>query len=517
MARTAQTAGLSRRDIYHTQAFTDHAGQSATRVRRSSPDEPIPTDFHAKPVFVFQVYITIPLDLEERSAKRSRIASSSSAAEPTLLTDLVDYIGLSVADGAQRPQPIWEIYAEQQGIFECVEHQRREIAYRKARREDPSIPPIPKVLPSVYTRDKTGFVIVIDSDNFMAGLIPPASEGGDQGPLWVSMDRKFPSQISWEPRLRLEADPETMASGIFGPPEVPTVLPQRVDATFQRIQRLNEMHSNMGMMYFSSCTPSDPPSSVQGTMDVCWDEDEGAPDDEGATYTEDAITTLRNLAARLSLDDFNVSRLNTTDIIITNVDGSSEPDLRYVIYVPFLHLPGMGDTLEQAANAFTHEVTSRFSEKKTVSFEFCKPPSKSLSSILKAQREKDEPEDYIGALTTFPNDEGSTRIRAHPIALTEHANENDPARVGFEPYRTFIVVLERPDFSQVEGSVLFLLADGGKHKPSADSELPQSMKPEFHDYVEMQLWRCAGMDEVARRLQMVWGGVRWEQGAEEES
>ena len=51
---------------------------------------------------------------------------------------------------------------------------------------------------------------------------------------------------------------------------------------------------------------------------------------------------------------------------------------------------------------------------------------------------------------------------------------------------------------------MFLLADGGKAKPNVDGEdLPPSMKPELQNYVEIELWRCAGMDEVARRLQMV--------------
>lgn len=524
MVRTAQTAGLSQQQsIYHTQAFTDHAGQAATRVRYSGPSEPIPSDFHAQPIFTFQIYTTVSLDLDERSAKRSRTAGSSSDGERTVLTDLINYVGLQVASEAQRPPPLWEIYAEQPSVFTCVEHQRREIAHRKAQREERGNPPIPKVVQGPHGGDKAGFLIIIDSHKFKAGALPPADEDGAQGPLWVHFERKFPPAISWEPRLRLEADPETMQSGIFGPPEPPTVLAERIDATFQRIQRSTEMRSDLGMMYFASCNPSDPPPSVQEMMDVGWNEDEGTPEAERARSSGDASATLQSLAARLSVDDFNIHEPAATDVVISNTTGTPEPDLRYVIYVPFLHQPGMGDKLEQVAKAFTQQITSRLSGQKTISFEFYKPPSKDLSSVLAVHREKCQSENYIGALTTFPNksgehsEESSSRVRAYPIARTEHAVENDPVNVPFEPYRTFAVVLERPDFSREEGCVLFLLADGGKPKPNADQDLPPSMKPELQNYVEMELWRCPGMDEVTRRLQMVWGGVKWEQGAEVES
>ncbi|KAF1356706.1 hypothetical protein BDV97DRAFT_342474 [Delphinella strobiligena] len=512
MVRTAQTAGLSERDIYHIQNFVDHAGQPATRIRHSSRNEPIPTDYHAQPVFTFQVYTTFSLDLDERPAKRGFNAFD---AERTILTDLIDYVGSLVAGNAQRPEPLWELYTDQQGAFECVEHQRREIAHRKSKRDDKSIPPIPQVVESLASDDKTGFIIVIDSDNFKVG------QNGAQGPLWVHFERRFPSKISWEPRLRLDDDPDIPDNGIFGSLQALKILPERVDAMFLRIQRVEEMHSSLGMMYFSSCLPSDPPSSVQDTMDIRWDEDEGTPDDECANHTEDAITTLQIAAARLSFENFDIRRQAETHITISNVPETSEPDLRYVVLVPFLDQPGLGSNSEEVATAFTHEITSRLSEKKTISFEFCKPPFKTLWSQLASYRTREYPDDYIGALTTFSNDksgrEDATTVRAYPIARTELAQDNDPERILFEPYRTFLVVLDRPNFSQDKGGVLFLLADGGKSKPDANQDEAPSMKAEHQDYFEMSVWRCAGMDEVARRLQMVWGGVEWEQRKEDQN
>lgn len=525
MARTAQTAGLGRA-IYHIQRFVDHAGQPATRVRHSRRNEPIPTDFHAQPVFTFQIYTTFPVEFDERPAKRVHDIFD---AERTILTDLIDYVG---SLDVQRPDPIWELYVEQQCPLDCVEHQRREIAHRKARREYTSIPPIPKVVRNwAYDHDgKTGFIIVVDSDSFKAGM------NGTPGPLWVHFDRKFPSKISWEPRLRLDDpdipddNPEDVNSDIptndmLWSPRAQRILPERVEARFLRIQLVGEMRYDLGYMCFFSCATEDPPSPVQDTMDICWDEDEGTPDDEREMYTQDIITTLQNAAGRLSLDVFNIQKSAETETIISNVAVISDPDLRYVIYVPFLHQFGMDNKLEQVATAFTYEITSRLSGKKTVSFEFCKPPSNTLTSALTAYRARSGPEDYIGAVTTFPNEscdndkEDSVFVRAHPIARGEQALENDPALGRFEPYRTFLVVLDRPDFSQIRGGVLFLLADGGKGRPDADAnqDRPPRMKVENQDYTEMELWRCAGMDEVARRLQMIWGGEEWEEGKEDQA
>ncbi|KAK4540674.1 hypothetical protein LTR36_009005 [Oleoguttula mirabilis] len=500
MARTKQTARRSSEgtDPYHTQAFTDHAGRTATRVRNSLTSVPILHDFRAQPVFVFQIYTTIPLDMSERLPTTKFPVRGT---ERTVLTDLVNYVSSMVASDAQRPEPVWEIYAEQASFYDCVDHQRREIAHRKARRNDHSIPPIPKLERHFGLHgEMTGFLITIDSLDFKAGFWPDVD---DPGPLWVHFERKFPSAISWEPRLRLDGDPEIMASGVFGPPETPKCYPR-----------------GLAGLYGPSYHPNDPRGPVQDEMDVAWDEDEGTPDSERTGYAEVAIAALESLAAGLSLNDCNIDMAVPTDIIISNCVGNSEPDLRYVIYVPFLHQPGMGDKLEQVAMAFTHQITSRLSGHKTISFEFCKPPYRDIASILAIHRDRFQAEGYIGALTTFPDksDERSSAgcVRAHPIARTEGAEENDPAKADYEPYRTFAVVVESARFSHEPGCVLFLHADGGKFKPERDQDIPTSMRDEFQDYVEMQLWRCAGMDEVARRLQMVWGGVESDGDADEE-
>lgn len=491
MARTKQTAQRPEKQIYHTQAFTDHAGQSATRVRYSYPDEPIPVDFHAQPVFTFQIYTTIPLDLNEPSPSHNPVPGRMSNDDRTNLVHIIQYVGDMITDRAQRPEPLWELYPEQPGIFECVEHQRREIAHRKANRQDPSVPPIPKVRRTwQFPTNKTGFIIIIDSLGFKVGGMPPWSETGAHGPLWVQFERKFPSKLSWAPQLQEEG----------------TVVLKKVDAIFKRIQSTNDMQYDLSCIYGCSCAPEDPPSSVQEKMDIGWSEDEGTPDAERSAYTGESGSILQGLAARLSLDEFSISGSASTDIVISNAAGTSDPDLRYDIYVPFLDQPGMGDKLEQVANDFTHEVTSRLSGKKTVFFEFHKPSSKTLSSILMEHRQRDRAENSTGALTTFSgksdndSDEGPPRVRAYPISRAEHVEYSDPAKAKYEPYRTFIVVLERPDFNQVEGGVLFLLAHGGKFK----GDIPLSQAWELDNYEEAEVWRCSGMDAVTSFLEMIW-------------
>ena len=163
-------------------------------------------------------------------------------------------------------------------------------------------------------------------------------------------------------------------------------------------------------------------------------------------------------------------------------------------------------TFEEAAKAFTQAVTSRFSGElpKTLHFEIHQPTSAAKTSMLRHYQSCGYPSDFTGRLTTFPNRAGEANqkeMRAHPIARPEYAVHNDPEAVEFEPYRTFLIILEEADFLTVPGRVLFLLADGGKYEVEDEPD---------QDYPETLLWRCAGIEEVSRRLQMRWGGVKWE-------
>lgn len=101
----------------------------------------------------------------------------------------------------------------------------------------------------------------------------------------------------------------------------------------------------------------------------------------------------------------------------------------------------------------------------------------------------------VGALHNVST--GGTCV--YPCARSEHLP------VGFqqerEPYKVFAVVLDKPDFIN-ENGVLFILTDGGKMIAEPTNETTDEPGP-YSDYYETQVWRSAGMAEVARRLGML--------------
>lgn len=510
MVRTAQTARTEGPDFIHNRTFTDQAGNTAIRARWSVMSERIPDEFHSNPLFCFQLYTTIPLDLHGPSTKRNWTARSGSGSDfsGTALEEVLHYAGSSTA--WRRDLPGWEIYSvENVGALECVEHQRREIASRKGRREDPGVNPIPKVAHwghLSYTPEMLGFVIVVDTASFKHA---DAMNRSVLGPQWVFFDRHTPKSMDWSVESRLDGDPKFLASGMCEPPRAPTVLPERLDTAVIRVQhKADYMEEQLSWIHHSSSGAdhfNDPPAAgPEDIMDVGWRETGGNPNEAEVQST--AAGALRNLAAQLNIDGLIIKRGSSTTILISNAQKGADPDLRYVVYIPLLTKERTEVTLEEAAKAFTQAVTSRFPKElpKTVFFfffEFHEPTSVDKTSMLRHYRSRAYPSDFTGAITTFPDREGETiqkQMRARPIARTEYAAHNDPDAVEFEPYRTFLIILEEVDFSTVPGRISFLLTDGGK----CDGE--------DEDYPETLLWRCAGLDEVSRRLQMIWGGVKWE-------
>ncbi|KAI7156262.1 hypothetical protein KC349_g6394 [Hortaea werneckii] len=486
MVRTAQTARTEGPDVIHNRTFTDHAGNTAIRARWDTMDKPIPDDFHANPLFCFQVYTTIPLDFHERSTKSTLTAKSGTGSDlsGTALEEVLDYVGCR--SGWRRDSPGWEIYSiENAGALECVEHQRREIASRKERREDPGVNPVPKVahwdcLQSL--NPKLGFLIVVDSASFKHG---DAMNRSGVGPQWVCFDRHTPTSMDWSVESRLDENPQSLAWNHTGQPRAPTVLPENLDTEVIRVQQKPEdMEEQLSWIHHSSSVADDsndpPAAGPEDIMDVGWREAEGNPDEEKVQST--AADALRDLAAQLNMNGLSIKQDSPTTIIISNAPEGATPDLRYVVYIPFLTGEKTMVTFEEAAKAFTQAVTSRFSGElpKTVHFEIHQPTSADKTSMLRYYQSRGYPSDFTGALTTFPNREGEANqkeIRAHPIARTEYAARNDPDTVGFESYRTFLIILEEPDFLTVPGRVSFLLADGRKYEveDESDQDYPETL------------------------------------------
>ena len=222
-------------------------------------------------------------------------------------------------------------------------------------------------------------------------------------------------------------------------------------------------------------------------MDVALNENEGACG-EIIKPPPASITLLEDLAQRLTLETFTISKQSPSHKNISNTTIDAVPDLRYPVQVPFLHQPGLGDKLEQAALAFTSAATSHLGAGKTVFFEFFKPVSPSLATILDFYRSQmsSKSDEYAGALLDASHH--------HFISPTEHQADNLPQIHGREPYRIYIVILDRPDFADTPRSVTFQLADGGKLKSSIEQQsFALGLRSETGNFVEMEVRRAAGL------------------------
>lgn len=116
-----------------------------------------------------------------------------------------------------------------------MEHQRREIARRKASRhaktttEDsqlPKLPGIAKVVPDEHDKLFQGFLIVITSHSYRVGWAQNPEYELGTGPLWVTFNRKFPSKILVDLRSRLKMDPRDAELLLGVSPEELEVFPE---------------------------------------------------------------------------------------------------------------------------------------------------------------------------------------------------------------------------------------------------------------------------------------------------
>jgi hypothetical protein len=103
---------------------------------------------------------------------------------------------------------------------------------------------------------------------------------------------------------------------------------------------------------------------------------------------------------------------------------------------------------------------------------------------LQTDRIFDDPFDYIRPQVPHPG-------RLYPLSLEPNIFWNDPATFRREPYKTLVVVFDRPDF-HTSASERFLLADGG---PRRGDKMMAAQ-----DYSEMEVWRAPDIEAVVRWL-----------------
>ena len=471
MARTEQTARKGGRYVWHQRNFIDHAGEQAMSVCWSH-EEPDPPDEPPKPPFSLQIYSTTRLEGDFPS--------------------LAQYLGSGI--DSQGCCIYFDIYAEKSDLFCCVEHQRHEIAYRKAQANASTlqaIRPIPKVSRDAFTDPRRhGFLIVITSDAYR-NTSAPHDFVDPTGPLWVHFDRKFPHKSCIDVSSRLEVEPVSTMRSLGIPLEEIDVLPEKIEIIAERIQQTSNIPNSLSTLYGISLLE-------YGRPDYGLDEDEGLPTDPLITHGD----KLSLQAQSLMLADFQVINGPRDAVTIISASISSSPDLRYLVYAPFLHYPGVKDSLESTGKLFSASITSHLPSGKTIHFEFQKPQEATLSSALALHRTQmtSRPNMSVGAIhriKTKPDIIPRTPTRIYPCTQ----NEQRPFFPQIERYKTFLVVLDKPNFIE-ENGVLFLMTDGGKFMKHSWDEFEISGGPSS-DYLETQVWRSAGIAEVARRLGML--------------
>lgn len=329
MARTSQANAP--KYTFHKAKFVDHTGQEALRLRSSTTTEPIPDDFHEHPVFCFQIYSTVPLDLEGTNNEAYMATQYERLKDSDNARELISYLAHMMANDAQRTEPVWEVYAPQADVFACIEHQKREIAYRKARRDDPRTFLVPKLALRAYESRKSGFLFVINSLNYQGSRQRSQDEVDANGPLWVWFDRRFSDATAAEQHLRWRNDPKPT----YFADEKNVLLPEKEEVRVRRVQRPSGMPHDLRCHYELSCY-----GGGDGEADL--EADFALEVEEGGRGGVDPGAELRLIE---DLQGLSIPHLHTEivegGIVVSNHSAAEEPALRYIIYVPLLR-PALG-------------------------------------------------------------------------------------------------------------------------------------------------------------------------------
>jgi hypothetical protein len=198
-------------------------------------------------------------------------------------------------------------------------------------------------------------------------------------------------------------------------------------------------------------------------------------------------------------------------LVIASNPKNSEPGLQYVIYVSFAH---SSSQLQSIAPAFTVAIAENLPSEKKINFKFHSASCQSLNAILASHRDvmNARPEMVMGAYKST-NESASTPQASGSESQTRifpQHRQDDYTKIALrqrEPYRTFFIIIDRPDFLTAPG-VLFLLTDGNENtdewKKIQIQNIPQlAAVNERGDYWVYQVWQSVGMREVARRLAML--------------
>lgn len=464
---------LTPRPRWVAQHYRDHANQPAIFMTFKATNLEASVD--PLPQIAIQVYSTVPLSMN------SEDESEDDA------TSVCQYLSSEIFDYPLKTLS-FEIYVPQPDAFACVEHQRREILHRKHHRPgEDFFPGIAKVAPNRNNQLLQGFLLVMTSYSFRAKWRRPKYEA-ESGLLWVNFNRSFPlrSKVDLPSRIAYTNRKEVDTSIISVDCQV---YSEREEIVVKKCR--NIYHDCLELSFLVSRSHCE----VEGyEFDYGLNEDEGDPFLSEQPLLLELIESLHSKADSLDHNAFDIRSSSEGTVAITSnlPAATSETDLQYTIHIPFPY-EQLGLDIVVIAEAFTAAIMDSLPREKTVNFEFFSA-SPSLAAILASHRNliNSRPERAIvGALH-----QGK---RSFPQERHESETEIPLYR---EPYRTFFVVLDRPDFLTGPG-VLFFLTDGNEVTDEAMQSNFCMPKDERSGYAVYQVWRSAGMIEAAGRLAMM--------------
>ncbi|KAI9370922.1 hypothetical protein BJX61DRAFT_535234 [Aspergillus egyptiacus] len=451
--------------------YLDHSGHSAVLEQYVAGDwEPDPD--HLVPI---QVYSMVPLDPDH--------------------TRLRDYL-LHVF-GNDELKPRLEIYSYcPPDSFACVEHSRREIAFRKQQHRSGAANP-PLLIPQFFRGEDeppVGRCVLLRSHSYRLGRRnnPVHLDAAGEGPDAEEIQR----MVSTED----------------------VVLPEAFELSFERVTDQRDFGEIIVQDIFLNATapsnkaPAPVPAAAPTRLRFALDVDEGtAPDPTDMQGDEDQVrehlsqqTAVGGFALDASFRVEHDADLGT--VTVTNVPTGAEPDLQYLIFASFLsHLPETAAPalLASTARLFTAALLSHLPAPttKTVTFHFAIPDSPSWSAIQAAHDKllaAQEPHFRVGALHTFAADpQGSDGHAAAPQRVAPQSPEESvhAAREALRaPYRVFAVVLDRATFVSDAGIYFYISGY------SVPDERLAYMEPHPAD---TEIRRSPGIAEAARRLAML--------------
>lgn len=266
------------------------------------------------------------------------------------------------------------------------------------------------------------------------------------------------------------------------------ISPEREETMVEKCRNMYDLLHELYYVLMRSYINDD------GGFDYGLDDDEGSPDLLNQLPAPERIESWQLKANSYPCDDFSVQSPTEGVVLIRSKVANIELDLQYIIYISFTHTSSQ---LPSIVQAFTAAIIENIPHGKTINFEFHSASSQSLSAILASHRDimNARPEMVVGAY----KHESQTRI------FPQNRDEDCPETLlrHREPYQTFFVIVDRPDFLTAPG-VLFFLTDGNEVTDECRQSVPQQMfEHERSDYWPYRVWRSAEMPEVARRLAML--------------